>query len=308
MSMTAQPREPTGGSGVKAPKFSYVRAESVDAGAGPARRARRGGAHPRRRPEPDADAQHAPVAAQAADRHQSARCALTGISLQGDQVRIGALTRHVEVANSPIVAEHLPLIAEAMPHVAHVAVRNRGTFGGSIALADPAAEMPACALALGATFVVAERRRRREIAADGLFQGPLRDGAPARRAAGRGADPGAAAGCRVGLHGARAPARRFRHRRRCLPSGDRRAASWRRRGSSISAARTSRRSRPRRSRRSSASGSTERAREAAAAALAERPRRRCPIRRAAPRCGCTCSACSRGARSMLRRHERRAAA
>ena len=73
-------------------------------------------------------------------------------------MRIGALARHVEVANSPIVAEHLPLIAEAMPHVAHVAVRNRGTFGGSIALADPAAEMPACALALGATFVVAERR------------------------------------------------------------------------------------------------------------------------------------------------------
>ena len=84
--------------------------------------------------------------------------ALAGISLRDGQVRIGALTRHVEVANSPIVAEHLPLIAEAMPHVAHVAVRNRGTFGGSIALADPAAEMPACALALGATFVVAEHR------------------------------------------------------------------------------------------------------------------------------------------------------
>ena len=86
-------------------------------------------------------------------------------------MRIGALARHVEVANSPIVAEHLPLIAEAMPHVAHVAVRNRGTFGGSIALADPAAEMPACALALGATFVVAERRRRREIAAADYFKG-----------------------------------------------------------------------------------------------------------------------------------------
>src|SRR5690349_8419847 len=97
--------------------------------------------------------------------------ALRGISLQGDRVRIGALARHVEVANSPIIAQHLPLIAEAMPYVAHVAVRNRGTFGGSIALADPAAEMPACALALGATFVVQGAGGRREIGADDYFKG-----------------------------------------------------------------------------------------------------------------------------------------
>jgi carbon-monoxide dehydrogenase medium subunit len=96
---------------------------------------------------------------------------LRGISLQGDVVRIGALTRHVEVMSSDIVARHLPLIAEAMPHVAHVAVRNRGTFGGSIALADPAAEMPACILALGATLVVESTRGRRTIAADDFFQG-----------------------------------------------------------------------------------------------------------------------------------------
>lgn len=97
--------------------------------------------------------------------------ALKGISLQGDKVRIGALARHVEVLNSPVVAQHLPLIAEAMPHVAHVAVRNRGTFGGSVALADPAAEMPACTLALGATLVVQSVRGRREIAADDYFKG-----------------------------------------------------------------------------------------------------------------------------------------
>ena len=72
---------------------------------------------------------------------------------------------------SAIVAEHLPLIAEAMPHVAHVAVRNRGTFGGSIALADPAAEMPACALALGATLVLESVGGRRSIAADDYFKG-----------------------------------------------------------------------------------------------------------------------------------------
>jgi len=97
--------------------------------------------------------------------------ALAGIALQGDRVRIGALTRHVEVANSAIVARHLPLIAEAMPHVAHVAVRNRGTFGGSIALADPAAEMPACVLALGATLVLQSAAGRREVAADDYFLG-----------------------------------------------------------------------------------------------------------------------------------------
>ena len=97
--------------------------------------------------------------------------ALAGIRLDGDRVRIGALTRHADVAASPIVARHLPLIAEAMPHVAHVAVRNRGTFGGSIALADPAAEMPACVLALGATLVLQSTAGRREVAADDYFLG-----------------------------------------------------------------------------------------------------------------------------------------
>jgi len=97
--------------------------------------------------------------------------ALKGIAVQGDVVRIGALTRHVEVMNSQIVARRLPLIAEAMPHVAHVAVRNRGTFGGSIALADPSAEMPACILALGASLVVESTRGRRVIAADDFFLG-----------------------------------------------------------------------------------------------------------------------------------------
>ena len=97
--------------------------------------------------------------------------ALKGISVHDGSVRIGAVTRHAEVMRSAIVAEHLPLIAEAMPHVAHVAVRNRGTFGGSIALADPAAEMPACALALGATLVLESVGGRRSIAADDYFKG-----------------------------------------------------------------------------------------------------------------------------------------
>jgi len=97
--------------------------------------------------------------------------ALQGIAFKDGMVRIGALARHVEVANSAIVHQHLPLIAAAMPHVAHVAVRNRGTFGGSIALADPAAELPACALALDASFVLQSLAGRREIAASDFFKG-----------------------------------------------------------------------------------------------------------------------------------------
>ena len=96
---------------------------------------------------------------------------LKGIRLDGNTVIFGALSRHVDVMESSIVEEHLPLIAEAMPHVAHVAIRNRGTIGGSVALADPAAELPACILALGATLVVQNSSGKREIAAEQYFHG-----------------------------------------------------------------------------------------------------------------------------------------
>ena len=69
---------------------------------------------------------------------------LDGIEVVEDVIRIGALTRHQVVQTSADVARHAPLISLAMPHIAHPAIRNRGTFGGSIALADPAAELPAC--------------------------------------------------------------------------------------------------------------------------------------------------------------------
>jgi len=73
---------------------------------------------------------------------------LSGISVTDDQVRIGALTRHTEIETSRDIATHAPLIASAMPLIAHPAIRNRGTIGGSIAMADPAAELPACLCAL----------------------------------------------------------------------------------------------------------------------------------------------------------------
>lgn len=97
--------------------------------------------------------------------------ALAGIDGDGEAVRIGALVRHGELLRSPVVRERLAVIARAMPHVAHVAIRNRGTFGGSIAHADPAAELPACMLALDATLVVASARGRREIPAADFFLG-----------------------------------------------------------------------------------------------------------------------------------------
>jgi aerobic carbon-monoxide dehydrogenase medium subunit len=97
--------------------------------------------------------------------------ALAGIKVTKTQVRIGALTRHVELERSADIAKHLPLVAAAVPHIAHPAIRNRGTFGGSCALADPAAELPACAIALGATFVVAGKKGERRVAAEDFFKG-----------------------------------------------------------------------------------------------------------------------------------------
>jgi carbon-monoxide dehydrogenase medium subunit len=97
--------------------------------------------------------------------------ALAGIKVAKNHVRIGALTRHVEMERSADIARHLPLVAQAMPHIAHPAIRNRGTFGGSCALADPAAELPACAVALGATFVVAGRKGERRVPAQDFFKG-----------------------------------------------------------------------------------------------------------------------------------------
>ena len=96
---------------------------------------------------------------------------LAGISVTGGTLRIGAMTRHVDVETSPEIAEHAPLIAQAMPHIAHAAIRNRGTFGGSIAFADPAAELPACAVALGARFELRSTSATRMVAADDFFLG-----------------------------------------------------------------------------------------------------------------------------------------
>jgi aerobic carbon-monoxide dehydrogenase medium subunit len=86
-------------------------------------------------------------------------------------VRCGSRVRHVDIERSPLIREHVPLLALAMPHVAHPAIRNRGTPCGSVALADPAAEIPACAVALNAEIVLQNSTGRRTVPAEEYFIG-----------------------------------------------------------------------------------------------------------------------------------------
>jgi carbon-monoxide dehydrogenase medium subunit len=96
---------------------------------------------------------------------------LKRIAVKDDRLEIGALVRHAEAERSAEIAQHAPLLALALPHIAHPAIRNRGTIGGSIAFADPAAELPACLLALGSEVVIANATGKRVVAADDFFKG-----------------------------------------------------------------------------------------------------------------------------------------
>ena len=96
---------------------------------------------------------------------------LSGITVAGGIVTVGALTRHAEIAVSDVIRTHVPLLAQAVQHVAHPAIRNRGTIGGSLALNDPAAEYPAVTVALAATMVVHGRTGMRRVPAAQFFQG-----------------------------------------------------------------------------------------------------------------------------------------
>src|SRR3979490_2629978 len=94
-----------------------------------------------------------------------------GIPAGRDILTIGALTRHADLLKSPEIAAHAPLLTEAIAHVAHPAIRNKGTLGGSLAHADPASELPACMLALNATIIVNGQAGERRIAAEDFFKG-----------------------------------------------------------------------------------------------------------------------------------------
>ncbi|OAF12921.1 molybdopterin dehydrogenase [Bradyrhizobium centrolobii] len=94
---------------------------------------------------------------------------LRGVCREGDTLRIGALTRHCEMLTEPLIAAFAPLLRAAAPFVAHPAIRNRGTFGGSVALADPASEFPAMTLALDAEIEIAGPSGSRRLKADDFF-------------------------------------------------------------------------------------------------------------------------------------------
>ncbi|MEV0617341.1 xanthine dehydrogenase family protein subunit M [Nonomuraea sp. NPDC050404] len=94
---------------------------------------------------------------------------LKGVHDRGDHVRIGAMTTHDEVLRSPVLAAECPLLALAATHVADPAIRHRGTFGGSLAHADPAGDLPAVVLALDGVLVAASAQGEREIPAAEFF-------------------------------------------------------------------------------------------------------------------------------------------
>jgi aerobic carbon-monoxide dehydrogenase medium subunit len=96
---------------------------------------------------------------------------LDRIARRNGHVEIGALARHAAAERSDAIQQHAPLIAQAMPHIGHPAIRNRGTVGGSIAFADPAAELPACLLALGGEVDIAGPQGARTVKADDFFKG-----------------------------------------------------------------------------------------------------------------------------------------
>lgn len=98
--------------------------------------------------------------------------ALKGVSRADGATRIGPATRQVDALRDGVLARHLPALVTALGHVGHYQTRNRGTVGGSVALGEPAAEMPAAAVALGAMIEIASVRGRRSVKAEEFYLGP----------------------------------------------------------------------------------------------------------------------------------------
>lgn len=96
---------------------------------------------------------------------------LDDVRIEGDELVLGALVRHATLEKSALVREHCPLLSEAARHIGHVQIRNRGTLGGSIAHADPAAELPTVVAALGGSVVLQSSQGRRRVPAGEFFLG-----------------------------------------------------------------------------------------------------------------------------------------
>jgi carbon-monoxide dehydrogenase medium subunit len=98
---------------------------------------------------------------------------LSFVAERRDSIVVGALARHRMLETSPVIAKFLPVLSAAMRHVAHIAIRNRGTIGGSLSHADPAAELPMLALLLDAKLTIASSKGRRRVDAASFFLGAL---------------------------------------------------------------------------------------------------------------------------------------
>lgn len=96
---------------------------------------------------------------------------LNAVTVKDTTLSIGSRARHNKVLRSELVQQNVPVLTQALRHVAHEAVRNRGTLGGSLALADPAAEMPACMVCLDADIVLCSNDGTRSVSATDFFQG-----------------------------------------------------------------------------------------------------------------------------------------
>ena len=99
--------------------------------------------------------------------------ALSGITVDGGAIRVGASVRQAELLAWPELAARQPLLAQALPWVGHAQTRARGTVCGSIALADPSAELPLCLLALGGDIILSSKAGQRRVAADAFFTGVM---------------------------------------------------------------------------------------------------------------------------------------
>lgn len=97
---------------------------------------------------------------------------LKGVSRVDGGTRVGPVTRQAEALGDATLARHLPVMIEALSHVGHYQTRNRGTVGGSVSLGEPAAEMPATAVALGATIEIRSTRGTRQVPAEEFYLGP----------------------------------------------------------------------------------------------------------------------------------------
>ena len=189
-----------------------MRARQSRRGARPARGARRRRENPGRRAESRAALNFRHAAAGDADRHQPRRRA-SPVFVQARAGWHRRAVRHHTLETSPLVRARFPVLAEAMTHVAHLAIRNRGTIGGSLSHADPAAELPTMAVLLDAEIHVRSARGQRFIAPAHFFLGPLTPALDDDEIVDRDRAAAAAARHRLGVRGICAAPRRLRHRR-----------------------------------------------------------------------------------------------